>query len=186
MRVSEEELRFWMVQAQAGQAQDYEKLLSWLDSALERYVAQQFRRWGLGDGEISDVVQEVLLAIHAKRHTYDAGQPLLPWVYAIARFKIVDHLRRQKKWSQHFEVFDDVIHESSLEGEAGPGEGQMDWSRVSAQLTEKQRQVLELVKLKGLSVAEASLQTGYSPSDIKVTVHRALAFLKKWVREEGQ
>lgn len=183
MNVHETELARLMASAQGGNAEDYARLLGQLEVLVKASLTRTFRRWGLGPDEIADVAQEVLLALHHKRGTYDPNEPFLPWFHAITHYKAVDHLRRVHGHRRRFEPLEETLHDRGAAEEPDPGASQ-DWEKLSEVLNEKQRTVLGLVKLEGLSVSEASRRTGYSPSDIKVTVHRALTFLKAWVQTE--
>src|SRR6266540_26776 len=79
-----------------GEAASYRTLLDRLSSRLRAYYKGKLARFGRGATEVEDLVQEVLLAIHLKRHTYDTGEPLAPWVHTIARYKLIDYLRRTR------------------------------------------------------------------------------------------
>ena len=85
----------WMRAANAGDNGAYRRLLEALAPFLRKVVRQGFLRTGLGTGDVEDVVQETLLAIHLKRQTWDADQPFTPWLRAIARNKLIDNLRRR-------------------------------------------------------------------------------------------
>jgi RNA polymerase sigma-70 factor (ECF subfamily) len=173
-----------MASAQAGNSGDYARLLTEVESLLLRYVAHSFRKWGLGPDECQDVTQEILCAIHHKRATFDPKEPFLPWMYAIAHYKTVDHFRRSHSRKRHFEAYDQNLHDRAAEG--GDSTALPDWENLASGLTDKQRTILKLVKIEGLSVSEAATRTGYSASDIKVTVHRTLKFLKSWVQKENE
>src|SRR5216683_1569993 len=79
-----------------GNAASYRSLLDRLSSRLRAYYKGKLARAGRGATEAEDLVQEVLLAIHLKRHTYDVGEPFTPWVHTIARYKLIDYLRRTR------------------------------------------------------------------------------------------
>jgi len=79
-----------------GDAAAYHRLLEWLTSHLRAYYRQHFTRIGHGPTEAEDLLQEALIAVHTHRHTYDRSQPFTPWIYAIARYKFLDYLRRTK------------------------------------------------------------------------------------------
>ncbi len=85
----------WMRAANAGDNGAYRRLLGALAPFLRKVAAQGFIRAGLGSGDVEDVVQETLLAIHLKRQTWDADQLFTPWLRAIARNKLIDNLRRR-------------------------------------------------------------------------------------------
>src|SRR6266478_7245676 len=93
---SEPELRALMISGLDGDAAAHRTLLENLSSRLRGYFTGQLNRIGRGPVETEDLVQEALMAIHTRRHTYDSSQLFTPWVYAIARYKFVDYLRRTK------------------------------------------------------------------------------------------
>src|SRR5436309_1110521 len=96
IRSSEPELRELMVAGLEGDATAHRTLLDRLSSQLRAYFKGQLNRIGRGAVEAEDLVQEVLIAIHTRRHTYDRSQLFTPWMYAIARYKFLDYLRRTK------------------------------------------------------------------------------------------
>src|SRR6267154_1853064 len=93
---SELELRALMISGLSGDAVAHRTLLDNLSSRLRGYFTGQLNRIGRGPVEAEDLVQEALMAIHTRRHTYDSAQLFTPWVYAIARYKFLDYLRRTK------------------------------------------------------------------------------------------
>ena len=94
MQLIEERLRSLMLQSLAADAAAYRLFLDELTTHLRSYLRRRLA--GLPD-EVEDLLQELLLAIHNKRHTYDPKQPLTAWVQAIARYKLVDLLRRRSR-----------------------------------------------------------------------------------------
>ena len=167
----------------SGDCLSYRSLLQRVSELLVVYVRNGFRRLGMANtGGEEDVVQEVLLAIHAKKSTFDKTQYFLPWMYAIARYKLIDHLRRNRvRIHSTVPLSDELDNLGHLLSEAPElsAESGQDLVRLLGTLPEKQRRVLEMVKIEGLSVADAAAKTGYSASDIKVTAHRALKALQK-------
>src|SRR6516164_3530891 len=95
-QLHERELRALMTAGLDGEAAAYHQLLERLTSHLRAYYRQRFTRIGHGPAEAEDLLQEALIAIHTHRHTYDRLQPFTPWIYAIARYKFLDYLRRTK------------------------------------------------------------------------------------------
>src|SRR5881296_1043102 len=93
MSAIEAELKNLMVAGLAGNAAAHRSLLDQLSRRLRAYYKSRLARIGRSAAEAEDLVQEALLAVHIRRHTYDPGEPLTPWVYAIARYKLIDHLR---------------------------------------------------------------------------------------------
>jgi RNA polymerase sigma-70 factor (ECF subfamily) len=118
-----------------------------------------------------------------KRHTYDPEQFFLPWMYAIARYKMIDYIRKNKAFSSALNIEEELEHIESMASLDLSTE--VDLERLLDVLSEKQRSVLKLVKLDGLSLEEAAAKTGYSVSDIKVTVHRAIKTLQEKVKEDA-
>jgi RNA polymerase sigma-70 factor (ECF subfamily) len=132
--------------------------------------------------DIEDLVQETLLAVHLQRGTYDASYPVTAWLLAIARHKLVDLWRRRgRKENLHDDIED--LDALPLAGEQADVHASRDLSLLLQALPASQRQAIELTKLEGLSIAEASDRSGLSESSIKVLVHRGLKRLSELVRE---
>src|SRR6267378_6150651 len=96
MMTHEVELKALMLASRDGDAASHRALLNQLSSRLRAYYKGKLARVGRSAEEAEDLVQEAVLAIHIKRHTYDPGEPLTPWVRAIARYKLIDFLRRNR------------------------------------------------------------------------------------------
>jgi RNA polymerase sigma-70 factor (ECF subfamily) len=181
----EAELSRLMRSSQKGDAGDYRQLLLRIRSMLAKYIDHSFVRFGFGSGSgQEDVLQEILLAIHVKRHTYDPEQFFLPWMYAIARYKMIDYVRKNRAFSSALDLEEELEHIESMTALDLTAEA--DLEKLLEILSEKQRSVLKLVKLEGLSLEEAAAKTGYSVSDVKVTVHRAMKTLQEKVKEDGR
>ena len=148
-----------MVAAQDGDKAAGNVLLTEVGLWLERY----FRRRVPID-QIDDLVQEVLIAFYTKRATYDPARPFLPWLAAIARYRWVDHLRKVYKHESKELMEDDGVEDSEEEVVLA----RVSLDRLFSQLPEKQAEVIELVKIGGLSVREAAQKTGQSESLVKV------------------
>lgn len=181
----ETELSLLMRKAQDGDSASYVILLQKVQVMVKQFVDNSFTRLGLKSfGGQDDVVQEVLLAIHDKRSAFDETQFFLPWMYAIARYKIIDYFRRNKKnvySSISLSTEDELIaFDISVVTEFGT---HYDVENLFNLLPEKQREILMMVKLQGFSIEEVEKKTGYSGSDIKVSIHRALKFLQQKVQE---
>ncbi len=131
--------------------------------------------------EVEDVLQEILLALHLSRHTYDASVPVTAWAHAIARYKLVDHLRRS---GRHAGL--DSLDEATVV--AGPdtasaAEARLDIGFALQSLPDRTRGLIDKVRLQGASVAEAAAAAGMSETAAKVAIHRGMralaAILKK-------
>jgi len=115
-------------------------------------------------------VQEVLIAVHNKRATYDPARPYLPWLAAIARYPWVDHLRSVYRKAEQ-ELTDGDVPAGSEEGAMLE---RLSLDRMLAQLQEQQARVIAWVKIEGLSISEAAARSGQSESAVKVSIHRGL------------
>jgi RNA polymerase sigma-70 factor (ECF subfamily) len=175
---SEDRLRQLLIRGLAGEAPAYHEFLRELSAYLRAFLRKRLAR--LPD-EVEDLVQESLLAVHNQRHTYDAGQPLTAWVHAIAKYKLVDLLRRREKHDVLTDPLDDEIDLlSSSDNEAA--EAHRDLAKLLDQLPDRQRLPIVHMKLEGLSVAEVARMTGMSESAVKVGVHRGLKALAAMIR----
>ena len=158
-----------MLAGLAGDAGAYRRLLDALSRHLRAYYG---RRLGPGlAGDAEDLVQETLIAMHARRGTYDPAQPLTAWVHAIARYKLIDFLRRRRV-RQTLPL--DEASELLAADESESAGARRDVEKLLATLPAKSRAVMRAVKIDGLSVAEAAAKTGMSESAVKVSVHRAM------------
>jgi len=182
--VAETELKSLMLAGLNGDATAHRALLSQLAGYLRAYFRRQLARIGRSAADAEDLVQEVLLAIHTRRHTYDPVEPLTPWVYAIARYKLIDHLRRTRASMSNVPI-DDAAELVAQEDQGG-AESSHDLGRLLGQLPERTRRVIESVKLEGLSVAETASRYGLSESNVKVSIHRGLRALAAAIAREQQ
>jgi RNA polymerase sigma-70 factor, ECF subfamily len=166
-------LRDLMVRAREGDGHAMGDLLRGLSPKLRGYIRRQLLNSGRTDpADTEDLLQITLLAIHAKQHTYDASQPLSGWVYAIARYKVVDHLRAtQRKWS---ETSLDEAFDIAAVDEIGAAEAGRDLGVLLATLPVRTRSLIEAVKLEGMTAAEAAKGAGMSEAAVKVAIHRGL------------
>jgi RNA polymerase sigma-70 factor, ECF subfamily len=165
----EAQYRDWMLAALAGDASAYRTLLSGLTRHLRGYYARR-----LGPAAAEDVVQETLIAIHTRRATYDPQRPFTAWVYGIARYKLVDEYRRNKRAAA---VPLDDAGELFTADEAEAASARRDVEKLLAKLPPAKRALVREVKLEGHSIADTAAKTGMSEAAVKVTLHRALKSL---------
>jgi len=175
----EERLRTLMLRAQAGDEAAYRVVLTELSVHLRAYYRRRLTRIA---GEAEDLVQETLLAIHNQRHTYDRSRPLTAWCYAIARYKLVDFLRRRGRREALTDSIDDDFSQQLSGDESDATDAHRDMQQLLDALPERQRLSVVYVKIEGRSVAETATLTGMSESAVKVNVHRALKALSAKVR----
>lgn len=173
MKADEPSLARLMAMAQAGDKQAYATLLSecqrWLRSYFGRRVAP---------GQLDDLVQDTLLALHHKLATWDPARAFLPWLAAIARYRWVDHLRRIYR-ADETELAEELMGVDEEPAIAA----RISLERLFAQLPDAQVRAIELVKIEGLSVSEASRACGQSESLIKVNIHRGLKKLTAMIEK---
>jgi len=176
----EQRLRNLLLSGLSGDAAAYQSFLKDLSAHLRNFLRR--RLISLPD-DVEDLVQESLLAVHNQRHTYDPGQPVSAWVQAIARYKLVDLLRRRAGKDLLTEPLDEES-EFFAAADSEAAEAHRDLNRLLDELPDKQRLPIVHVKLEGLSVKETAKITGMSESAIKVGVHRGLKFLAAKIRGE--
>ncbi len=158
----------------AGDAAAYDRLLRELATALRPAARRGFARAGKSVSEAEDVVQETLLAVHLKRHTWDQDAPLGPWVRAIARNKLIDALRRRgRSIDVPIDDFVDVLPSDDSEPRATSG----DIDRHVDALPERQRMVVRSIAVDGTSISDTAGRLGMSQGAVRVALHRGLASL---------
>jgi RNA polymerase sigma-70 factor (ECF subfamily) len=179
---SEDRLRDLLVRGLAGDARAYRACLEELSAFLRAFLR---RRLAALPDEVEDLVQETLLAVHNQRHTYDAGQPLSAWVHAIARYKLVDLLRRRAVREALNDPLQDEL-ELFTSSDTEAADARRDVGKLLERLPDRQRLPIVHMKLEGLSVAETARLTRMSESAVKVGVHRGLKALAAMMREKNE
>ena len=160
-----------MAASQSGDAAAYRVLLGHIQLWAGRYYRRR-----LPPGMVDDAVQELMLALHEKRHTYDPARPFGPWLAAIARYKWIDRLRAMKAAPTEAlpEQISVVSHEEAVTTAHA-------LERLLGLLKPSQSLAIRLVKLQGFSVEEAASRSGQTVSLVKVNIHRGLGHLGKLV-----
>jgi len=179
LNAREAHLKDLLVRGLSGEASSYEAFLRELSAFLRAFLRGRLMRV---PDEVEDLVQETLLAVHNQRHTYDAAQPLTAWVHAIARYKLIDFLRRRagrEAMNDPLGDEDDLLATSDEEAR----EARRDLAVLLAKLPDRHRLPIQHVKIEGLTVAEAAKLTGMSESAVKVGIHRGLKALSALIRE---
>lgn len=168
----------WL-RAQAGDEAAYEQALRMMAARLRAHLR---RRLPSGFDDVEDIVQEVLLALHVQRGTYDSSVPVSAWLFAIARYKLVDYWRRQGRREALHDVFDEGALDGAQMSEHSDCTAQRDLEQLLNELSDSQRQAIELTKIEGLSVQEAAQRLGATESAVKVQVHRGLKKMMQLVK----
>lgn len=161
--------------ANAGDSGAYHQFLSAITPII-RTIALQ-KNHGVVQRNAEDIVQDVLLSIHAKRHTWDQTQPVLPWVYAIMRHRVIDYMRKHgRTGAQHINI-DDVSEEQLVDEEQFTE--RIDLPRHIARLRGRLHTVTKAIGLEGKSIEETSREHGMSENAVRIAFHRALKQLRK-------
>lgn len=169
-----------MASAQRGDKVAYRRLLLEITPYIRKLVARHV--WSPEDQE--DAVQDVLLTVHSIRHTFEPGRPFAPWLVTIATRRAIDRLRRGARVRAH-EVASDSDYETFAADEANnelAGLEAEELREAIERLPPGQRQAVTLLKLREMSLEEASSATGLSVTALKVATHRAIKALKIMVR----
>lgn len=164
----EAQLKMLMVAGMAGNGAAHRALLSAAALRLRGYFA---RRLGPDSADLEDLVQETLIAIHRRRASYDPVLPFTAWLHAIARYKLIDYLRRR---GIRKEVPLGAAAEMAAPDRAGEWLAAADVEQLLDRLPDKQRRAIRLTRIEGRSIAEAAALTGQSRSGVKVGIHRGI------------
>jgi RNA polymerase sigma-70 factor (ECF subfamily) len=174
---SEQSLKDLMLRSLDGDEAAYRRLLTVLRTLLVGYFG---RRLGPAvKADMEDLVQDTLMALHARRATYDRDRPFTAWFFTIARYKLVDHFRsrggRVMVSVDALEEIEDGFSEEAISA-------RMDVERLLAQLPEKQQALIRQVRLEGQSIADTAEKSGQSESLVKVSIHRGIKALAERLR----
>ncbi|KSV75532.1 hypothetical protein N185_16970 [Sinorhizobium sp. GW3] len=165
-----------------GDAQAYHRLLCGITPHLRAVTYRILYNAGANVNETEDVVQEVLLALHLKRSTWDSTRPLRPWLSAIVRNKTIDILRRR---GRHMSVpIDDVMDYLAAEDQTVEAVKRLDITNAVNRLQGAQKEIVRSISVEGTSVREAAMQLNMSEGAVRVALHRALKTLSGLCRSE--
>lgn len=178
MRASENELKAWMIGSLDGDAASHSALLIAFVPLLRAFYA---RRMSDGGGNIEDLVQETLIAVHTRRATYDHQRAFSAWLFSIARDKMIDLFRRSGRLRQ----LDDLNTTLAAAGFEEASNARIDVDRLLLRLPPKLASAIRETRIDSLRTAEAAHSTGIGESDVKVSVHRGVRALAKRVLGEG-
>lgn len=164
----------WMRAAIDGDAAAYRRLLDALTPVLRAGATRGLRRAGVGTADVEDVVQETLLALHLKRHTWDRTQPLMPWVVTVARHKLVDGLRRRgRRIELPVADYEEIL---AAPEERDPTEAH-DVDRLLGRLAPRQRDIVRSITVEDRSITATADRLGMSEGAVRVALHRGLKAL---------
>jgi len=176
MRASEDQLKTWMVEGLDGNASSHARLLRALVPILRAF----YRRTMRDEYAIEDLVQETLIAVHTRRMSFDRDRVFKTWLFAVARYKMIDHFRRGRQTCPIDDV-EDILASDGFEDAAN---ARMDVDQLLAELPDKQSSLIRKTRIEGHSIAEMAGETGFGESDVKVSVHRGLKALAARILRE--
>jgi len=161
-----------------GEAVTYEHMLKEVATALRRSLAPRLVRAGLGAHEAEDLVQEILIGLHGKRDTWDSARPFLPWLHAIARYKLIDFTRRRRHETRRrvdlpLEDWLEIVESPADEADCSTWEV----DRHLAVLPVSQRKIVRAIAVEGASVRNVAQGFATSEGAIRMTIHRAIGRL---------
>lgn len=177
----EQEWSGWMRDAIEGDARVYHLFLSAVTPHLRAMARRRCDQFGAPVSEAEDVVQDVLLAVHLKRGTWDPRRPIGPWLSTIVRNKLVDSMRRR---GRHVSVpIEDVMATLEAEEQAD-GFDRLDVERLLEQLKDPGRDIVRSISVQGAGVRETAARLKMSEGAVRVALHRALKSLAAYYRRD--
>ena len=180
MRGRDEEWTGLMRAANAGDAAAYRRLLEAVTPVLRAATHRGLARAGQPVDQSEDIVQEILLAVHLKRQTWDATAPFAPWLFAIARNKLIDALRRRgRRVFVNIDDFSETMAAPVAGETLSPGEVAMHLDG----LPQRQRDVLKSIAVESASIKETATRLAMTEGAVRVALHRGLASLAAKLRE---
>lgn len=176
MAANEDELRRLMTAGLGGDAAAHRALLSALVPVLRRFYARRMSN----AADLDDLVQDTLIAVHTRRASYDPTRVFGPWLFAVARYKMIDHFRRARS---HVSLDDlgDLLGDGGFEDEVS---ARLDVDAALLTLSAKQAATIRATRIDGLSIAEAAARDDLSEADVKISVHRGLQALTRRLKGE--
>jgi len=168
-----------MARAQDGDQLAYSRLLKTIVPVIRALVRRKIYQ---DDAFVEDVVQEVLLAVHRVRHTYDPQRPFLPWLSAIISARAIDALRARGR-RECWEVADEEAMLEHPDASITDGHDKLapaqEVNNLLSRLPDRQRHMVELVHLSEMSLAEAAANSSMTLSAVKSVLHRAFITLRR-------
>ncbi len=165
-----------MRETQQGDSVSYRELMLSLSGFLKNYL----RRRIFEKNDIEEVIQEVLLALHKSKHTYDLEKPFMGWFMSVVEYKITDYIRAKQKQNAHLglESIAEVFQAAQIDSDL-----KLDIETALQNLSHKEKAVITELKIKGYSVSEVASSLNLSEANVKVIAHRAYNQLKKQLGE---
>ena len=162
------DLELLMARYQDGDFSAATALIHRISPQLHRFFVAQL----ISRSEADDLLQETWLRIHKVRHTYRAGEPVLPWFYAIARYVRIDHYRKALRTNAREQPLEEIYSVAAINPQES-AHSRDNLAALLAPLSESQREILEMLKVAGMSLEEVARATSSSVGSVKQKVHRA-------------
>jgi RNA polymerase sigma-70 factor, ECF subfamily len=172
--IDDRELRDLMTRYQRADPAALDELVRHISPPLLRYFGGS--RVGRNDAE--DLLQDCWIKIHRSRHTYRASEPLMPWIYAIARHTRLDAYRKRRRVESR-EVLVASVPEGLYQTVLETTREQDDFDQLVASLPEAQREVIVMLKVSGMSLEEVAKATSSTVGAVKQKAHRAYETLRR-------
>jgi len=169
----------WMRAAMTGDAGAYRQFLASLAPHVRAVARSRCRSLGAPEGEVEDIVQEVLLTIHLKRGTWDRSRPIGPWVAAITRNKLIDILRQR---GRHITLPIEDFMDSLRAEDPTPELSTREVDTLLGHLKPQQKEIVRSISLNGSSIRETADRLQMTEGAVRVTLHRALKALAVFYR----
>lgn len=182
MNAIEADLHALITRSLDGDNAAYLRFLERLGSVFRAFFRRKLHSGDAAQAE--DLVQETLLAVHLHRKSYDRSRPITTWVYAIARYKLIDHLRRFPVSREFVPV--DAVDDLFSSDAADASDPAHDVEALLKHLPAKQSTAVRLVKLEEMTAKEAAQHMGVSEADVKINIHRGLRKLMALVAKEDE
>lgn len=179
MAQTEARLKAWMLGGLEGDVVAQAALLQALVPLLQSFYRRRMRG---AEGDLEDLVQETLISVHTRRASYDRDRNFTAWLYAIARYRLIDYYR-QRRLSVSIEALDEIL---AAEGFEDRLTARMDVDTLLKTLSPKQARAISDTRLDGQSIAEAAASAGMGESAVKVAVHRGLKAIARRIRGADQ
>lgn len=173
------DLRASLLKGLAGDEASHRAFLTHAAALLRAYFRNRMRS---APADAEDLVQETLVALHTRRDSYDPSYPVTAWLYAIARYRLIDHFRRTKR---RVHVALDDLDFGAVDAAYDAADARRDVVALLDQLPQKQRTAIYMVKVEERSVREAATAAGMSESDVKVSIHRGMKTLMRLLVRES-
>jgi RNA polymerase sigma-70 factor (ECF subfamily) len=170
----EEKLKELFQLSTNGDQEAYASFLTLSSALVKKYLTYLGGKYESQE-TIEDLLQEILISLHQKKHTFQLDKPILPWLYAVARYRFIDHYRAKKRLPLMQEISDEipaVVEEDFI----------INLEEILGMLTPRQRDMVMLVKVEGATYAEAASSLQMSVPSLKVGIHRVIKAIREKVK----